>query len=205
MKHSKESKEKMSKSRTIDMAGQIFDRLTVIKYAGSKNGQAMWLCKCTCGKYKEVAGGNLRGGQRSCGCLLKETINTLNGLSIKYKREHKTWNAMKRRCLNPKAPDYERYGGAGITVAERWINSFENFLKDMGERPKGKTLDRIDNNGDYTPENCKWSTDFEQKRNTSYNVWYLYKGEKYIQAELARLLRTSDTVIRNDYNAWRIK
>jgi hypothetical protein len=103
----------------------------------------------------------INGNTKSCGCLHKEVL-------IKHNKSkssiHQIWMDMKQRCLNPNNNAYKHYGGRGIKVCERWYN-FENFLADMDERPKGKTLDRIDNNGNYGPSNCKWSTPKEQLRN----------------------------------------
>lgn len=85
---------------------------------------------------------------------------------------------MKARCSNPNAPSYPRYGGAGIKVCERWKNSFSNFLEDMGERPDKTTIDRIDSEGDYTPENCKWSSIAEQQRNRKNNIYLVFNGKR---------------------------
>lgn len=85
-------------------------------------------------------------------------------------REYSSWMSMKRRCYYKKAPNYSRYGARGITVCDRWLNSFENFLEDMGERPEGKTIDKINNDGNYEPDNCRWATSKEQKNNQNVKI-----------------------------------
>jgi hypothetical protein len=120
-----------------------------------------------------VRGYHLRGGRvKSCGCLRKEKV-VENGRTNPSNLQHGmcgsptyiSWENMRQRCDNPNATGWERWGGRGITLCERW-DSFENFLADMGERPEGTTLDRIDNDGNYEPGNCKWSTSKEQQANT---------------------------------------
>ncbi len=156
------------------MKGMKFGRLTVIRRAGFQNRGACWLCRCTCGRIKKIHGDHLRRGYtRSCGCLAKERASqrakrqfTKHGHVSRNiaSPEYYSWKAMIQRCTNSSSPNFERYGGRGITVCKRW-RKFKNFLTDMGKRPAGKTLDRKNVNGNYKPSNCKWATKSEQQFN----------------------------------------
>lgn len=159
-----------------DMKGMVFGRLTVLREneTRSREGQLVWICRCECGKTTAVKGRNLRtGNTRSCGCLGVENSirqgrnNARHGHARagEHSRTYNTWLCMRARCRRPTAPDYGRYGGAGVTVCDRWYDSFDTFLADMGERPRGKTLDRINNDKGYAPWNCRWATPKEQSEN----------------------------------------
>lgn len=154
----------------VDLAGREFDRLRVIEFAGQdKWGGALWKCRCSCPEANEriVRAGNLNNGAtKSCGCLqrkLARDANVKHGMS--KSRDHASWRAMTLRCTNPKTINFERYGGRGITICERWLNSFEAFYEDMGPRPEGMTLDRKDPNGNYELGNCRWATQSVQAHN----------------------------------------
>lgn len=153
--------------KLIDLTGQVFGRLTVLHRSGSyPGGQAGWTCSCECGNTTRVRGNRLRvGAARSCGCLRVDTHKT-HGLS-KYS-SYDIWAKMLARCLNPKHKSYKDYGGRGITVCDRWLD-VENFIEDMGERPPGLSLERLDVNKGYSKENCIWADAKTQARNRRTN------------------------------------
>lgn len=150
---------------------QRFGRLTAIEAAGrSPRGNIIWRCLCDCGKFVLVRGSELGKGTRSCGCLQKELTSLRqrthgHGHPTRRTKEYRAWMGMRERCQLPRNPRFSHYGGRGISVCERW-QKFENFLADMPPHPgEGFSLDRIDNDGDYEPGNCRWATRSEQRKN----------------------------------------
>ena len=149
----------------IDITGQRFGLLVVLSRGENISGRTAWLCACDCGNKKLVSTNHLRRKQiKSCGCLWRKHGCASNG---KETPEYFCWNGMVSRCSDPNNKDYKNYGGRGIKVCERWRESFQNFLSDMGKRPSPKhTLDRWPNqNGNYEPSNCRWATRTQQARN----------------------------------------
>lgn len=162
-----------------DITGVRFNRLVVISRVNNdKHGNSRWKCLCDCGNTIEVLASCLRKLEcQSCGCYHKEVAKITVLKRVKHgearqgkaTREYTTWQAMKRRCYAKNDKFYDYYGGRGIKVCDRWLNSYESFLLDMGRRPSDShSLDRIDPNGNYEPRNCRWATNKEQNRNKRY-------------------------------------
>jgi hypothetical protein len=153
--------------KKIEWIGQRYGRLVVVSLHGHRGPKRFWLCNCDCGNTKIVQDSNLRSGHsRSCGCFheqRRKEIRLTHGKS--RSRVYDTWVNMKQRCLNPKVDRYDDYGGRGITICQEWQDSFETFYAHVGDPPKNKTIDRIDNNGNYEPGNVRWATKLQQQKN----------------------------------------
>lgn len=166
----------MARKQLVVNQGDKYGRLSIVKEVEkyiSINGykSRQFLCSCECGNTTTVVLKDLRKGTtKSCGCYKKEInaeqISKLRRTHGKYLHPlYHTWEGMKTRCYNKNCPKYEYYGGRGIKVCDRWIQSFDNFLLDMGERPLGMSIDRINNDGNYEPSNCRWATMSQQRIN----------------------------------------
>jgi len=178
-------------SNKIDLLGQRFERLAVIsQHTSTKGGNTKWLCLCDCGVQKAVLGIHLRNkNTRSCGCLQREvaSIKCVPSLEKGYTKmpEYSIWVGIIKRCTNKNCASFKNYGGRGILVSESWGKSFPQFYTDMGPRPsKAFSVDRIDNNGNYSKENCRWATKTEQSNNTRRNVVFQGKNLKQWSVEL---------------------
>ncbi len=175
-------------SRLVDLIGQHFDRLTVIKRScNSKNGHACWLCQCSCGQKRIVSSDSLKSERtKSCGCLSAEkTKRRFTKHGHTRSRTYESWQHMNQRCKNPNNQDYHNYGGRGIIICKRW-EKFENFLEDMGERPAGTSLDKINNNHGYCETNCRWSTPEQQNKNKRNNLYETYGGKTQLVTKWAK-------------------
>ena len=193
-------------ARYINEVGNRYGRLLVLKRSVNKNGRTCFKCICDCGNVKNILGQSLRSGLTvSCGCYNKEKKSTKrHGMYLS--KTYNTWSSMIQRCCNIKNTNYHHYGGRGIEVCKRW-EKFENFLEDMGERPEGKTLDRIDNDGDYKPSNCRWATQKEQTNNCRKNIYITYKGQTLTRKQWAEKMSVSPSTLRariEDYG-WSIE
>ena len=196
----------------VDRVGQRIGRLVVQRRAPNKPEgnlvRASWWCRCDCGNDVIVTGASLnkalkgKGGTRSCGCLMKEkpTKHGRSGASI-----YGTWRTMLQRCTNPKNPAYANYGGRGITVCDEW-KDFKKFYADMGDRPPGRTLDRVDNSQGYSKDNCRWATCKQQGNNRRSNTVIVFNGVRKTLAEWADHIGVSSQCLRGRLNAgWPIE
>lgn len=178
-------------------AGERFGRLTVVRevdgLASAGENKRQFLCHCDCGNEKVVRLDLMRSGRaQTCGCRQRMKHGDTGSYT------YSSWANIKDRCRNPRSPDYLRYGGRGIAICERWLD-FSKFLADMGERPSGTTIDRIDSEGDYEPENCRWATKKQQGRNRRNNRMLTHNGDTLCLSEWAKRLGVAVNVIR-----WRL-
>lgn len=176
-----------------ELIGQTFGLMTVLRFDRREKRRRWWICQCQCGTIKPACHTDLiNGATKSCGCQRPTQLAagraalTVHGHSgLIQSPTYRTWHKMKQRCLNPQSSHFHLYGGKGVVICARWL-AFENFLSDMGERPVGESIDRIDSNGNYEPGNCRWATPREQGNNTNRNVFLEHEGERLTVAEWAR-------------------
>lgn len=178
--------------------GQVFGRWAVLEFSHSDHHRTTyWICRCECGTIKPVQGRQLKNGTtKSCGCFQRELTakrNYIHGLS--RKNIYKIYYAMLNRCYNPKNAEYKNYGARGISVCNRWRKSFPNFAYDVGEIPHGMSLDRINNNGPYSPENCRLATQSEQHNNRRNTRFLEFEGRTQTIKEWSNELGMSKNTI----------
>lgn len=176
------------------LVGLRFGHLRVTELAHTRRQGSFWQCACDCGKTTIVRQSNLRRGtSKSCGCARAEYVSASrikHGALAGYKTtsEYHSWASAKARCFNASHAYYPRYGGRGISMCEEWRNDFAVFLQDMGVKPNGTSLDRIDNNGNYEPDNCRWATQSQQCRNKVNNRLFNFKGKSLCVVVIAERL-----------------
>lgn len=188
--------------RSHDLTGLKFGKLTPIKIDHiTASGHTYWLCLCECGGSKVVRASHLKTGNvTSCGCITPHRTHGETG-----SRLYIIWNNMKQRCSNPNSFEFHLYGGRGISVCEEWKNSYEAFRSwamENGYSPK-LSIDRIDNNGNYCPENCRWATAVEQANNTRRNRLLTYKGETHSVSEWGRILGIKQSTLNMRLNKYK--
>lgn len=188
------------KSKIKDLTGQKYGLLTVIGLKDTDTRKTYWICQCECGNVKEVRSDSLLCGTiKSCGCLKRaqDKVNLTKNHRHKMSgtRIYIEWQGMKGRCYNPHDPRYDRWGGRGITVCDEWRDSFEAFYEWAMSHGYADdlTIDRIDNDGNYTPDNCRWATQSEQSRNRNSNI-------KIRIGNSTRTLTEWCEIFRVDYN-----
>lgn len=199
----------MTRGFVTDLTGQRFGMLVAIARHRStgKSGRTSYTCKCDCGVEKEILHGNLRhGASTSCGC---HRLNVLRTVNISHGKSHKptwlSWRAMRDRCTRVSCKDYVNYGARGIAVCDRWLNSFEDFLADMGDRPKGKTLERKKNHLGYSATNCVWATPLEQGNNKRNNRFIQHAGKRLTLAQWARRIGISPQGLSHRLKRWPVE
>lgn len=182
------------------MVGRKFGLLTVL--GRSERGGSYWDCLCSCGSLKQVRSDHLKGEKvHSCGCqkgalISKKRARHGHARTDGQSPTYNSWIAMRNRCNNPNHQSFPFYGARGIRVCESWMTSFETFLSDMGVRPDGMTLDRIDNDGHYEPSNCRWSEQPEQMQNQRHRVYVEHNGEKLLLTEAAKRMGIQENTLR---------
>lgn len=189
--------------KTLSSIGRKFGILTVLSFSYvSNHGDVYWNCLCDCGKTKVAMNGSLKSGDtKSCGCLYRKRKNNLKHGMV-YTATYESWSGMLKRCTNSNSDVYRHYGGRGIKVCVRW-KKFENFYGDMGDKPKNKSLDRINNNENYTPKNCKWSTQKEQTNNKRNNHRITIKGKTRTVTEWSDFVGIKkDTIFMRIHRGW---
>lgn len=173
-------------SKRIDLKGKKYNRWTVLNFSKVKNKRRYWICQCDCGNIREVnTSALINGSSKSCGCLHNENVKrTMNGLS--KTKLYRNYSNIKQRCFNPKFPLYKNYGGRGIIMCDEWKNDFMSFYNwaMSNDYKENLTIDRIDVNGNYEPNNCRWITMKEQYHNRTDNVYYIVNNNKKCLAEL---------------------
>ena len=187
--------EKPTDKRFVDISGNRYGRLTITDFAGRcSSGRLYWNCRCDCGNETVVRSTHLVAGLiQSCGCIRIQAI-TKHGYSSAP--EYGIWKHMIYRCTLSHTRDFANYGRRGVTVCERWL-AYENFIADMGVRPSpNHTLERIDNDGPYSPGNCRWATTKEQNRNRRNSVFIAFQGEELCLAEWAERVGISPQALR---------
>jgi len=183
-----------------DMIGKRFDRWVVLSFSHKDEwNQQFYFCRCDCGTEKLVQKRNVVNNlSKSCGCFRKDYLKSRkikHGMS--KTKEYRAWKSMQDRCYNNKKKQYHNYGGRGIEVCKEWLENFETFYKDMGKSPENTSLDRIDNNGNYSKENCRWATIKEQANNRSTNRMVTLKGETKTLKQWADTLGVSKSSMRH--------
>lgn len=196
--------------RFVNRTGHAYGRMTVLSFVEMHATNAKWLCRCECGEEKVVYGCHLASGKIvSCGCFnTDQLVERTRTHGFSKETEYHIWQTMKARCLNPNHDAYKHYGGRGIRICERWLGSFENFFEDMQERPSlQQTLERRDNGGDYTPENCYWATRSEQGNNTRANRIIEFQGRKQTMTQWGREVEIPAAIIgqRISRDGWSVE
>lgn len=192
----------------IDLTGQVFYRLTVVKQVKrvkQTNQKAIrWWCQCSCGKIVNIVGHSLRRGlTKSCGCLHKETIRNNRFVHGNSRTpENRAWRGMIQRCTNPNNPAFKNYGGRGITICDEWRHDFMAFYNHVGKKPSSKhSIDRIDNNLGYFPNNVKWATRYEQNNNSRHNHIITVKNQTMTLTQWAIWAKISPKTLKRRIHA----